>query len=407
MKKVEELKTEDFLASAQSSPDVKIDKSRVVRMEPLETSGSVLITFSVGRHQVQVRVEAAPEHPFYVFNQGWSSCNPNLTLARYQLPAKPLNLGDVCISLTHKASDCPSLLMPPPPQGETTCSQGDVRQSSIMQGETPCSQGDSRESSTLQRETTCSQGDSKQPPVLQGEDRKSSVENKDINMYSFDSRDLRQSPVDIRDYKKSQLDPRDPRYSPLFIRDHRLSPMDIRDLRKSPLDPRQCPLDDRDHQSPSDALKFTLDPTGPKKSSRDALDLRQSPLSLRGARTPSMESRDMRLKQVGFNEVASVFRINTDSPPNQREPSSPNNIGRSPPGMGHSSPNPRELSSPKLSPSSRLEVGQRSPPPRDFSSPKRSPPSGSERDGHVMLEAETKQPGYLSQSSSDVGSRVK
>ena len=119
MKKVEDLVTEDFLRSADSSPDVRIDQSTVVKVERRSTSGAVLITFSVGRHQVQVRVEAALEHPFYVFDRGWASCAPALTLTRYQLTCQPLNIGDVCISLTHKvaptaAAPPPSLLMPPP-----------------------------------------------------------------------------------------------------------------------------------------------------------------------------------------------------------------------------------------------------------------------------------------------------
>ncbi len=77
-----------------------------------DTSGaaasSVLLTFSVGRSCVQVRVEAALEHPFFVFGRGWASCAPELSRARYQLNCRPLEVGDVCISLTHK-------LMPPPP----------------------------------------------------------------------------------------------------------------------------------------------------------------------------------------------------------------------------------------------------------------------------------------------------
>ena len=49
-------------------------------------------------------VEAALEHPFYVFGQGWSSTSPSRTMNRYQLPCKELKIGDVCISLTHKNS---------------------------------------------------------------------------------------------------------------------------------------------------------------------------------------------------------------------------------------------------------------------------------------------------------------
>ncbi len=47
-------------------------------------------------------VEATLEHPFFVFGQGWSSCNPERTLQRFGLTCHSLSVGDVCISLTHK-----------------------------------------------------------------------------------------------------------------------------------------------------------------------------------------------------------------------------------------------------------------------------------------------------------------
>ena len=50
----------------------------------------------------QVSTEATLEHPFFVFGQGWSSCQPTWTLQRYGLECHKLSVGDVCISLTHK-----------------------------------------------------------------------------------------------------------------------------------------------------------------------------------------------------------------------------------------------------------------------------------------------------------------
>lgn len=50
----------------------------------------------------QVTVEAALEHPFFVFGQGWSSCSVSRTLARYSLDCQKLSVGDICLSLTHK-----------------------------------------------------------------------------------------------------------------------------------------------------------------------------------------------------------------------------------------------------------------------------------------------------------------
>ena len=50
----------------------------------------------------QVKVVATLEHPFFVFGQGWSSCDPSRTLQRFGLASQRLNVGDVCVSLTHK-----------------------------------------------------------------------------------------------------------------------------------------------------------------------------------------------------------------------------------------------------------------------------------------------------------------
>ena len=47
-------------------------------------------------------VEATLEHPFFVFGQGWSSCQPSRTASRFGLTCHRLIVGDVCISLTHK-----------------------------------------------------------------------------------------------------------------------------------------------------------------------------------------------------------------------------------------------------------------------------------------------------------------
>ncbi|RUS80861.1 hypothetical protein EGW08_011380, partial [Elysia chlorotica] len=102
LKRVEDLQTEDFVSSAQVSADLKVDSSTVVRIEEHLDRGTAMLSFSVGEHRVQVTVEATLEHPFFVFGQGWSSCSVTRTLARYGLDCQKLNVGDVCISLTHK-----------------------------------------------------------------------------------------------------------------------------------------------------------------------------------------------------------------------------------------------------------------------------------------------------------------
>ena len=56
LKRVESLSTEDFLRSAKTSPEVKIDHSMVTAMEPCNERGTVIITFSVGKDKIQVCV---------------------------------------------------------------------------------------------------------------------------------------------------------------------------------------------------------------------------------------------------------------------------------------------------------------------------------------------------------------
>ncbi|XP_058474837.1 ataxin-1a [Solea solea] len=103
LKRVEDLKTEDFIQSAEISNDLKIDSSTVERIEGCHTSPNVaVVQFSVGEHRAQVSVEVLVEYPFFVFGQGWSSCCPDRTTQLLELPCTKLSVGDVCISLTLK-----------------------------------------------------------------------------------------------------------------------------------------------------------------------------------------------------------------------------------------------------------------------------------------------------------------
>ncbi|XP_053301981.1 ataxin-1a [Pleuronectes platessa] len=103
LKRVEDLKTEDFIQSAEISNELKIDSSTVERIEGSHASPNVaVVQFSVGEHRAQVSVEVLVEYPFFVFGQGWSSCCPDRTTQLLELPCTKLSVGDVCISLTLK-----------------------------------------------------------------------------------------------------------------------------------------------------------------------------------------------------------------------------------------------------------------------------------------------------------------
>ncbi|KAK3571685.1 hypothetical protein QTP86_016174 [Hemibagrus guttatus] len=103
LKRVEDLRTEDFLQSADVSTELKIDSSTVERIDSSRTPDAVIIQFSVGEHKAQVCVEVLVEYPFFVFGQGWSSCCPDRTTQLLALSCAKLSVGDVCISLTLKS----------------------------------------------------------------------------------------------------------------------------------------------------------------------------------------------------------------------------------------------------------------------------------------------------------------
>ena len=105
MKKVEHLKTEDFVNSAASCPDISLEEATVTKLEN-NNNNSVLITFSLGKSLAEsVSLTITPEHPFFVTGRGWSSFSPQLTITRFSLDCKQLVLGDVCISLRHGGSE--------------------------------------------------------------------------------------------------------------------------------------------------------------------------------------------------------------------------------------------------------------------------------------------------------------
>ncbi|CAL8247149.1 unnamed protein product [Lota lota] len=100
LKRVEDLKTEDFIQSAEISSELKIDSSTVERIDNGQTPNAVVIQFAVGELKAQVCVEVLLEYPFFVFGQGWSSCSPDRTTELFELSCAKLCVGDVCVSLT-------------------------------------------------------------------------------------------------------------------------------------------------------------------------------------------------------------------------------------------------------------------------------------------------------------------
>ncbi|XP_069724329.1 ataxin-1-like isoform X1 [Phaenicophaeus curvirostris] len=100
LKRVEDLQTQDFVRSAEVSGGLKIDSSTVVDIQDSQWPGLVTLHFVVGEQQSKVSIDVPPEHPFFVYGQGWSSCSPGRTAQLFALPCHRLQVGDVCISIS-------------------------------------------------------------------------------------------------------------------------------------------------------------------------------------------------------------------------------------------------------------------------------------------------------------------
>ena len=108
LKKIEDMKTQDFLSCVASSPDLVLDASTIVEIEMRNTS-SAIITFSVGRREVRSKVEVPLDHPFFVYHEGWSSCSPERARKVHNLETRLLSVGDSCITLSRRVNRDPSV----------------------------------------------------------------------------------------------------------------------------------------------------------------------------------------------------------------------------------------------------------------------------------------------------------
>ena len=105
-KKVEDLSTDDFIESANLCPEVCLEHSMIVRLEHVQSSGLVQVTFSVGKARPHpVTITATPQHPFFVWGRGWASCDPSLTMITYSLNTLRLKVGNVCVSFTRNITN--------------------------------------------------------------------------------------------------------------------------------------------------------------------------------------------------------------------------------------------------------------------------------------------------------------
>ncbi|XP_040920205.1 uncharacterized protein zmp:0000000926 [Toxotes jaculatrix] len=100
LKRVEDLQTEDFLRSADTSSEFHLSTCTVLVISPSSTQGFSHLQVHLTDRNTQELLKVLVEYPFFVQDQGWSSCCPQKTAQLYGLPCRQLMEGDVCLALT-------------------------------------------------------------------------------------------------------------------------------------------------------------------------------------------------------------------------------------------------------------------------------------------------------------------
>nr|XP_046253090.1 genetic suppressor element 1 [Scatophagus argus]XP_046253091.1 genetic suppressor element 1 [Scatophagus argus] len=100
LKRVEELRTEDFLRSADTSPEFHLSTCTVQLISPSNAQGFSHLQVHLTDLNTQELLKVLVEYPFFVQDRGWSSCCPQKTSQLYGLSCRQLMEGDVCLALT-------------------------------------------------------------------------------------------------------------------------------------------------------------------------------------------------------------------------------------------------------------------------------------------------------------------
>ncbi|KAG9269917.1 ataxin-1-like [Astyanax mexicanus] len=107
LKRVEELRTEDFLHSADTSPEFHLSTCTILLISPGPTNGFNHLQVRLADRNTQELLTVLEEYPFFVRDRGWSSCSPQRSAQLYGLPCRQLSAGDVCLALTPTPTSAP------------------------------------------------------------------------------------------------------------------------------------------------------------------------------------------------------------------------------------------------------------------------------------------------------------
>ncbi|TNN45303.1 Ataxin-1 [Liparis tanakae] len=108
LKRVEELRTEDFLRSADTSPEFHLSTCTVLLISPGSVQGFSHLQVHLTDRNTQELLKVLVEYPFFVQDRGWSSCCPQRTTQLYGLHCRQLMEGDVCLALTPTPAPTPT-----------------------------------------------------------------------------------------------------------------------------------------------------------------------------------------------------------------------------------------------------------------------------------------------------------
>ncbi|XP_053338047.1 uncharacterized protein zmp:0000000926 [Clarias gariepinus] len=108
LKRVEELQTEDFLHSADTTPEFHLSTCTVLLISPGPTDGFNHLQVLLADRNTQELLTVLEEYPFFVRDRGWSSCSPQRSAELYGLHCRQLSPGDICLALTPTPSALPA-----------------------------------------------------------------------------------------------------------------------------------------------------------------------------------------------------------------------------------------------------------------------------------------------------------
>ncbi|XP_028969509.2 ataxin-1 [Esox lucius] len=122
LRKVEDLRAEDFLIGAEACPELRLSSCTVQSISPSTTPSLSRLHMLLQEERSQECLDVYVEYPFFVQGRGWSSCCPQRTARLCGLRCHQLSVGDVCLALIPMS---PSTPLPSQPEGKCTPAGGE------------------------------------------------------------------------------------------------------------------------------------------------------------------------------------------------------------------------------------------------------------------------------------------